>query len=103
MCLFKINTGCREQELCQLRWDWEVDIPELDTSVFIVPGRFVKNGEDRLVVLNQVAASVIREVRGTTPRVCFHTPRQTGVKDEHHRLASGEECNGVGAGENRRP
>jgi integrase len=22
MCLFKVNTGCREQEVCQLRWDW---------------------------------------------------------------------------------
>ncbi len=24
MCLYKVNTGCREQEVCQLRWDWEV-------------------------------------------------------------------------------
>ena len=39
MCLFKVNTGCREQEVCQLRWDWEVQVPELDTSVFIRAGR----------------------------------------------------------------
>jgi len=71
MCLFKINTGCREQEVCQLRWDWEVDIPELNTSVFLVPGRLVKNGEDRLVVLNQVAASVIDGVRGQHPEFVF--------------------------------
>lgn len=39
MCLFKVNTGCREQEVCGLRWDWEVQVPELNTSVFIIPGR----------------------------------------------------------------
>ena len=37
MCLFKANTGCREQEVGSLRWDWEVPVPELDTSVFIIP------------------------------------------------------------------
>ena len=35
--LFAVNTGCREQEICRLRWDWEVNIPELETSVFILP------------------------------------------------------------------
>ncbi len=39
MCLFKVNTGCREQQVCQLRWDWEDKVPELNTSVFIVPGQ----------------------------------------------------------------
>jgi len=29
--VFEVNTGCREQDLCQLRWDWEVKLPELDT------------------------------------------------------------------------
>ena len=71
MCLFKVNTGCREQEVCQLRWDWEVRIPELNTSVFIVPGELVKNREDRLVVLNRVARSVVEEVRGIHPDYVF--------------------------------
>jgi hypothetical protein len=47
MALFKVNTGCREGEVCRLRWDWEVKVPELETSVFIVPNAYVKNGEDR--------------------------------------------------------
>ena len=64
MCLFKVNTGCREQEVCRLRWDWEVQVPELDTSVFIVPDSMVKNREDRLIVLNRVARSVIDDLRG---------------------------------------
>jgi hypothetical protein len=67
MALFKVNTGTREQEVCQLRWDWEVPVPELDTSVFVVPGGLVKNKEDRLVVLNDVAKSVIDAQRGVHP------------------------------------
>ncbi len=71
MCLFKVNTGCREQEVCGLRWDWQVQVPELDTSVFIIPGARVKNREDRLVVLNRVARSVIDGVRGQHPEFVF--------------------------------
>src|SRR6056300_1866353 len=67
MCLFKVNTGCREQEVCQLRWDWEIPVPELETSVFIVPESRVKNREDRLIVLNRIASSVIEKVRGMHP------------------------------------
>ena len=64
MALFAVNTGCRDQEICSLRWDWEVEVPELGTSVFIIPGARVKNGEDRLVVLNRIALSVINDRRG---------------------------------------
>ena len=71
MALFKVNTGTREQEVCGLRWDWEVRVPELDTSVFIVPGDRVKNGEERLVVLNRVARSVIEGVRGEHGQYVF--------------------------------
>ncbi len=71
MYLFKVNTGCREQEVCQLRWEWEVRVPELDTSVFIIPGNKVKNREDRLVVMNRIAKSVVEEVRGNHPEFVF--------------------------------
>jgi hypothetical protein len=37
MALFKVNTGTREQEVVQLRWEWEVDLPELERSVFVIP------------------------------------------------------------------
>jgi integrase len=63
MALFAVNTGCRDREICGLRWDWEVEVPELGTSVFIVPGQYVKNGEDRLIVLNKIAASVVEAQR----------------------------------------
>lgn len=64
MALFAVNTGCRDQEVCSLRWEWEVWVPELGTSVFIVPGSRVKNGDQRLIVLNSVAASVVEARRG---------------------------------------
>lgn len=69
--LFKVNTGCREQEVCGLRWEWELPVPELGTSVFLIPGESVKNREDRLVVLNRVAKSVIDSVRGVHPEFVF--------------------------------
>jgi integrase len=71
MALFKVNTGCREQEVCRLRWDWEIEVPELGSSVFLIPGDRVKNGEDRLVVLNRVASSVIEGQRGKHPVYVF--------------------------------
>jgi integrase len=64
MALFKVNTGLREQEVCTLKSEYEVKVPELDTSVFVIPGERVKNGEERLVVLNWVAKSVVDSVRG---------------------------------------
>lgn len=95
MALFKVNTGCRQQEVCQLRWDWEIKIPELNTSVFIVPAwmnvelscgkiekiQLVKNGEDRLIVLNDFAKSVIEEVRGIHQKFVFTYEYKKG----HHR------------------
>jgi|SaaInl5LU_22_DNA_1037371.scaffolds.fasta_scaffold33693_2 integrase len=71
MVLFKVNTGTREQEVTCLRWDWEVSIPELKTSVFVIPGEGVKNGEDRLVVLNAEALAVINRQRGKHSEFVF--------------------------------
>jgi integrase len=79
MALYKMNTGCREQEVCRLCWDWEIEVPELSTSVFLIPLDFggrrpksgVKNREDRLVVLNDVAKSVIEGQRGVHPKWVF--------------------------------
>jgi integrase len=71
MALFAVNTGCRDSEICGLKWDWEVQVPELETSVFMIPGRHVKNGEERLVVLNRIAASVVASQRGRHPTHVF--------------------------------
>jgi len=72
MALFAVNTGCRDGEICKLRWEWEVcsQIDEVG-SVFIIPAENVKNGEDRLVVLNRVARAVIERQRGKNPEFVF--------------------------------
>jgi integrase len=36
MALFKVNTGLREQEVVNLQWEWEVRVPELGVSVFVI-------------------------------------------------------------------
>lgn len=63
MALFKVNTGCRESEVCHLRWDWEYDVSGLESTVFIVPKEIVKNKKDRLIVLNSTASSIIETRR----------------------------------------
>ena len=88
MVLFKVNTGTREQEVCGLRREWEMPVPALDTSVFIVPGENVKNGEDRLIVLNRVAKSVIEEVRGAHPEFVFTYARR-GKRERVTRMYNG--------------
>jgi len=90
MALFAVNTGCREQEVCRLRWEWEQRFPELGASVFVIPANFggrrrnsgVKNGEDRLVVLNRVARSVIEECRGQHPQFVFVYLQRKGRRYE---------------------
>ncbi|MDP2902480.1 MAG: tyrosine-type recombinase/integrase [Methylovulum sp.] len=71
MALFKVNTGCREQEVCGLRWEWEVRLPEHNASVFVIPAHAVKNRIRRVVVLNSEARSVIEELRGQHPEYVF--------------------------------
>ncbi len=70
--LFKVNTGTREQAVCRLCWDWETDVPELGTSVFLIPSRVVKNKDDSLVLLNAAARSVIDAQRGKHPAFVFN-------------------------------
>jgi integrase len=71
MALFKVNTGLREQEVVNLRWDWEAQVPELKTSIFVIPREHVKNGLDRYVVLNRIAKSVIESCRGRHTEFVF--------------------------------
>lgn len=72
MALYDLNTGIRDEPLCKLRWDWEVVLPDLDFTVFVVPRRYVKGRRgDRVIVHNSVAQSVIESVRGMHPEFVF--------------------------------
>lgn len=64
MCLFKVNTGCREQEVCQLRWEWEYEVRNSEYIVFILPPWLTKNRNERIVVINSEARQAIESVRG---------------------------------------
>lgn len=61
--LFTVNTGCRNNEVCELRWSWEYYINTLKTSVFVIPGEYTKNGDPKLIVLNEIAKEVINRQR----------------------------------------
>jgi integrase len=37
MSLFILNTGVRDDVVCNLRWAWEIKVPELGCSIFEVP------------------------------------------------------------------
>lgn len=65
MALFILNTGVRDDVVCNLRWSWEIKVPELGISIFEVPRAHVKGRRrSRVVVCNSVAQSVIEACRG---------------------------------------
>jgi integrase len=72
MALFDLNTGLRDEPLCNLRWEWELKLEQLGFSVFVVPRRYVKGRkQDRVLVCNSVAQSIIESVRGMHPEFVF--------------------------------
>jgi len=78
MASYKVNAGNREEEVCSLKWAWERKVPDLETSVFVIPGDKVKNAEDRLVVLNRVARSAVEAARGMHPEYVFVRQEKDG-------------------------
>jgi integrase len=72
MVLFNLNTGLRDDVVCNLRWDWEIEVPELGISVFEVPREHVKGRRrQRVVVCNSVAQSIIESQRGKHEEFVF--------------------------------
>lgn len=68
MALFTVNTGARQNEVCQLRWSWEEEVVGLPAGheeiiIFRVPGEYTKSGEERLLICNKLAAAVINRRR----------------------------------------
>jgi integrase len=80
--LFGVNTGCREQEICQLRWDWEQRVPDLDISVFVLPASVTKTTTERVVVLNTIAGRVVESRRGIHSDYVF-TFRGNSIRKLH--------------------
>jgi hypothetical protein len=78
MASYKVNAGNREEEVCSLKWAWERKVPDIETSVFVIPGDRVKNAVDRLVVLNRVARSAVEAARGMHPEYVFVRQEKDG-------------------------
>ena len=60
MVLFTVNTGLRESNACKLQWPWEVAVPEVGRSVFVIPPEAFKSKRAHVVILNDVAWSARR-------------------------------------------
>jgi hypothetical protein len=45
MALFKVDPECREQKVSNLRWEWKIEVPEPETSVFSILAGMVKIGK----------------------------------------------------------
>lgn len=75
MVLFILQTGVRDDVVCQLRWEWEVRVPlsdDLTISVFIVPKRYVKGRRAaKVLVCNSVAQSIVEDQRGKHDEFVF--------------------------------
>jgi hypothetical protein len=70
------------------RWTREVPVPEFDTSVFIIPRTYVKNGLDRYVALSRIAKSGIHEQRGEHAEFVFTCEGWSSLASRHHALLS---------------
>lgn len=87
MALFVLNTGVRDDVVCSLQWEWEIQIPELGISVFDVPRQHVKGQKrGRLVVCNSVAQSVVEAARGQHPGFVFVYRRERAVNTDEAPL-----------------
>lgn len=63
MTLFGLNTGLRDENICGLRWAWEVPVPEVKRSVFIVPAAEFKTDVDHVLILNDAAWRIVEQQR----------------------------------------
>lgn len=92
MVLFDLSCGVRDDVVCNLRWEWEVKLEELECSVFIVPPRYVKGRKGwRPLVCNRVAQSILEEQRGKHPEFVF-----TYQRGKHHEAKPIETMNNNG-------
>jgi hypothetical protein len=59
----------------------ELDTPKIKRSVFVLPAARVKNRQARVVILNDVAQSVLEEMRGEHPLYALTWEDREGQRD----------------------
>ncbi len=83
--LFDLNTGVRDDVVCNLQWSWEIPVRQLGISVFVVPAAHVKGvvgkKTDMVLVCNSVAQSIVERQRGKHATHVF-TYRRERVKNK---------------------
>jgi len=67
MALFTVNTGLRDSNVCGLQWRWEIPVPEVGRSVFVIPAEAFKTQRPHVVILNDAAWSIVQTQRGRHP------------------------------------
>jgi integrase len=92
MALFALNTGARDENVCGLRWAWEVQVPEIGRSVFVVPASEFKGKRKHVLILNDAAWQIVESQRGRDAEFVFvyrrervkHMDREPAMK--YHRV-----------------
>jgi len=94
MVEFTVNTGARDANVCGLRWAWEVPVPELKRSVFVIPPEHFKSNRHHVLILNDTAARIVERQRGKHDTFVF-VYRRERVKNldrapamEYHRVGT---------------
>jgi integrase len=94
MLEFTLNTGARDENVCGLRWDWEVKVPELKRSVFVIPPEHYKTNRTHVLILNDVAWNIVERNRGRHEEYVFVYRRERTVHVdqapamEYHRVGT---------------
>lgn len=78
MALFAVNSGARDENVCGLRWKWEHPVPEVGRSVFVIPAAEFKSRRDHVLILNDVAWSIVEAQRGRHAEFVFAYQRPAG-------------------------
>ena len=69
-------------------------VPELETSFFIIPSEYVKNKDDRFVVLNKIAKRVVESQREKHPTHVFSYQGQPVQRIGNSALAESTKASG---------
>ena len=64
MVEFAVKTGARDENVCGLKWEWEVRVPELERSVFVIPPEFFKTNRKHVLIINARAWAIVESKRG---------------------------------------
>ncbi len=67
IALLAANTGLRDTNVCCLEWTREVAVPEVGRNVSVIPPEAFKTKRPHVVILNDVAWSIVQAQRSLHP------------------------------------